>query len=597
MNNRTSFGEFAFYKLRTLSKDENGDSTITKYRPLSESEEEHSIDVAEASGQRLSYPQHVHYDPGNPLVPVEDVHYASGTISHYLVALTKEFKNRCSFESSDKNYIHKRTTDYVVLLLSETLAEIGDLTAKGSDYFSEYTYPSNTGLANLFFTNLNPDESYLWTQVVNPPNFRRFFRIFGKNIIYHISNNLCPEFSVDSSEKLLDDYGLLLFRSYEDRGNGLDLDTNALTYYSAYNNRYIFNNKYLKSIPLNTAVNENNRKQSVLISKDFIKLDEEAVAFVIDGQNDMKNILTNLTFQGKRVSPTEGIAGTEYNNGNVKISPGEVVAVSLNLFNNSNSPMGGVQFLANDWDHMKLTSTSNTYTNKMSNKTALSNGDITGGVATHVPCMVDGFPSSSEGGVTDSSTSTPGNCATISKTNKKLDKSETDGVDKVFPKYDLDAPQPICLVQYSDENETKWVSQDFFRNYSIGLEDSDCLNNPSKSGDDFNPNECLMRFLPGASQGVLGKIDPQQTWSETYQANKDGFAFDSGHLVVMEVNKWIEPGTKFNCRFRVRFSNCSDCFDNIPAGASAGDIKDFSDYEYIGHEPYKVINLQFTVLD
>ena len=259
--------------------------------------------------------------------------------------------------------------------------------------------------------------------------------------------------------------------------------------------------------------------------------------------------------------------------------------------------MGGVQFLANDWDHMKLNDTTQNYTNVTSNKNGLNNADIVGGIATHSPCSIDGFPSASEGGVTDSTTTTAGNCSHISKTNQAIDATEVVS-SIIYPKYDIDSPQPICLVQYSDKNETKWVSQDFFRTYDIGLEDAACLNNPSMSGENFNPNECLMRFLPGASQAVLGKISPQKTWAETITNDgKTKFAFDTGHLAVMEVNKWIEPGTKFNCRFRVRFSNCSNCFDNFNYGDPVSGLKDYSDYEYIGHEPYKVINFQFTVED
>ncbi len=583
MNKRTKVAEFAFNKI------------IGGYRPLAEDEEVHSADVSTAPGERLSYPDFVHYDPLNPDKNIEDIHYSSAIISHYFVALTKSFKQTCSYPTTNSDEIHKKATDYVMLLINETLAEIGDLTAKGSDLFSQYA-TLNTAQQNVYFTNLNPEQSFLWTQVVNPPSFRRFFQIFGKNIYHYISSGLCPNFNLDDSEQLLDEYGLLLFKSYEDRGNGLNSQSFSANLYSLYTGESVFSGKNFMPFVLNTQVNENNRKKSILISKNFIKLDEESIAYIIDGQNDIKNILAELTFEGENVSTTQGIAGAEYNNNNIKISPGEVIALSLNLFNNSNSVMGGVQFLANDWDHMKLNDGSQLYTNTSTNMNGLNTNKISGAIASHSPCIIDDFPLASEGGVKDTSTTTPGNCSYITKTNTQIDSSEVvSGV--TYPKYDLDAPQPICMVQYSDEDETKWVSQDFYRNYALNLEDKDCLNNPSMSANNFNPNECLIRFLPGASQAVLGKINPQSTWAETIRGESSDFTFDAGQLTLMEVNKWIRPGTKFNCRFRVRFSNCSDCYDDFQTGDPITSLSDYSDFEYAGHNPYKVINFQFTVLD
>lgn len=581
---RTAVGEFAIQQITGLA------------RPITEDDKNHTIPVSSNLGERLAYPDYLQYNPVDPTEVVEDVHYAGQIVTHYLTALTSEFKNSCQFDSTDSDAIHEYATNYVVLLLNETLAEIGDLTAKGSDLFSQYA-TLDTNQENVYFTNLNPDESFLWSTVVNPPNFRRFFRTFGKNIFHHVSNGLCPEFTLDDSEQLLDEYGLLLFKSYEDRGNGLDSDNfNALNY-ALYTGYSVFNNKLFMPFVFNTQVNEDNRKKSILISKDFIEISStDSIAFVIDSQGPIKKILSNLTFEGENVTTTEGIAGPEFNNGNVKFSPGEVVAVSLNLFNNSNSTMGGVQFLANDWDHMKLGDTSATYINRTSNRNGLANGDITGAIGYHSPCIIDEFPTASEGGVTDTSTTTQGNCSYISKTNASIDTSEIVS-STVYPKYELDSPQPICLVQYSDDSETRWVSQDFFRQYELGLEDSDCLNNPSMSGDNFNGNECLMRALPGAAQAVLGKINAQNTWSSSITDVNGEFVFDSGHLVLMEINKWIQPGTKFNCRFRVRFTNCSDCFDEFEFGDSAASLTDYPDFEYAGDKGFKVINLQFTVLD
>ena len=268
-----------------------------------------------------------------------------------------------------------------------------------------------------------------------------------------------------------------------------------------------------------------NRRNSVLVSKDFIDLDDEAIAYVFDGQAEIRKIMQTLTFEGQNVNTTPGLAGVEYNNSLVNISPGEVVGLALNLFNSSNTPMGGVQVLANDWDHMKLNTPNDTiysdsdpsndlpynFVNRFENIQGIDSSIIDGYTAVHSPCRIDDFPSSSEGGVSDSDETIPGNCSYRSKTNFSVDKTEVVS-STVYPKTEMDAPQPICLVQYNDENETKWVSQDFFRNFGMSkLEDNDCLNNPSMSGKDFNPNECLIRFLPGASQAVFSRIDAQRT--------------------------------------------------------------------------------------
>lgn len=587
MTNRTTVAEFAFKKI------------AGNPRPLEESEEAHSAEVSTTSGERLSYPNFLHYDPLAPGENVEDVHNAGGIVGHYLVALTKQLKNSCTFKSVSDEGIHDEATNYVIMLINESLAEIGDLTGTGSDFLS-YAATNSNALQNVFFTNLNSDASFLWTQVVNPPNYRRFFQIFGKNIFHYISSDLCPQFSVDMSERLLDDFGLLLFKSYEDSGNGINSQTFASQNYELYKGTTIsttsLNNRQVFPAIFSTQVNESNRRYTTLISKDFIEIDSTTSAFVIDGQAKIREILSNLTFEGSNVLTTEGLAGPEYNNNNIKFSPGEVLALALNIKNTSNSIMGGVQILANDWDHMKLNSTTDIFVNNTTNITGLFNGDISGGIATHSPCIYDNFPQASEGGVTDSSSTTQGNCSFTSKSNKEISTSTMVG-STVYPTYDLDSPQPICLVQYNDSTDTKWVSQDYFRKNSIGLEDSECLNNPSMSGNKFNPNECLIRFLPGASQSIYGKIDPQKTWPETMRGDSDNdINFTQAQIQLLEINKLIPPGTKFNCRFRARFTNCSDCFD-ANTNTLGSLVSDFQDSEYTGKIPYKIIDFQFTVLD
>ena len=583
MNERTSLGEFALNAISHYSG-----SAYGQYRPLSEDEDAHAAGISTAEGERLSYPAYLHYDPADPTIALEDIHYASGIASHYFVALTKALKSSCTFSTTDTDEIHQIAGDYMVMLFSETMAEIGDLTAKGSDFFSPYA-TLNSAQKNVFFTNLNDEQSFLWTQHINPPNYRKFFRILGKNIFHYISSDLCPEFTIDKSEKLLDDYGLLLFRSYEDRGVGYNTSTMSDAIYASYYGSSLFTNRTFLPYALNTVVNEDNRRYSILISKEFIELDDDVIGYVIDGQTDIDNLITNLKFEGKPVQTSEGIADVEYNNNHTDISPGEIVALSLNLRNTSNSTMGGVQFLANDWDHMKLSNLSNTYVSRNVNKNALRNGDITTGLANFKPCTIDGFPSTSAGGANDTNTS-DGYCGHTSTTNSSLILTDTDSDSNVLPQYDLDAPQPVCFVQYSDEDETTWVNQDYYRQVKLNLEDSQCLNNPIWSSNEFNPNECLIRTLPGANQAVLGKIEPQSTWAETMINNGADLEFSAGQMILMEVNKNIPAGTTFNCRFRVRFTNCSDCWED-----DNGDP--YPDYMYTGHEPFKVINFQFTVLE
>lgn len=610
MNGRTRVGEWALGKAQG------------EHRPLKENDSAHFADISTITGQRLSYPQFLFYNPAIPnptrSVQLEDVHNSGMIITHYLVALTEALidvenssPNSCSLTKTSTAGKQQEAVDLVFLTLNETLAELGDLTAKGSDLFNPYSV-IDVNLFEIYFANLNDEESYLWAHVVNPPNFRKFSRVMAKNILHHISANLCSGFSKDDSEKLLDDFGLLIFRSYEDRGNGYDIGGNFQVFYQDFENKQVFAGNTLSPIdPVligNTQVNEANRRNSSLISKDFIQLDDQAVAFVFDGQTEIRSILENLTFEGKSVNTTPDLAGVEFNNNLVSISPGEVVGISLNLRNTANSPMAGVQVLANDWDHMKLNTPGNAiytdadpqndlpfnFVNRVNNVQAIDNGTIDGYTAVYSPCIYDNFPLASEGGVTDTDTAVDGNCATKSKTNFSHDKT-TIVANEVYPKSELDSPQPICLIQFNDENETRWVSQDFFRQFGMSrLEDNDCLNNPGMSGNDFNPNECLIRFLPGAAQAMFSRIDAQSTWAESVQGETSSIALDfsSSNVTLMEVNKNIIPGTQVNCRFRVRFSNCTDCFDEL---SSLNKWNDFPEFEYTGERPFKIINFQFEV--
>ena len=68
--------------------------------------------------------------------------------------------------------------------------------------------------------------------------------------------------------------------------------------------------------------------------------------------------------------------------------------------------------------------------------------------------------------------------------------------------------------------------------------------------------------------------------------------FRFSNIIFMEIAPWIPPGTTFNCRFRTRFSNCEDCYNNDNFSKD-----DHLDYEFSGGEAFKLINFQFTVID
>jgi len=581
-------------------------------RPMTETSDAHSANVSKNSGERLKYPDFTYYLSGEPF-PVEDVHNSGQIISHYLVSLTEEFKSQCSYISTiQENSVvdnqvltedeataerHKRATTLTLMLLSEALGEMGDMNARGSDLFEPFKDSGNSSDTNFgsFFTNLNAFEAYLWGQIVRPPTFRRFSRLIGKNIKYRISDTFvgaCPGFTVDESEELLDEYGLLLFKDYDEDTQGTQL-TDMGTYvlaidkeiddfegdsvdfgFSSYDNQ------------VESSVNELNRKQTVLVSKDFVDYPTDAsgepTVFVFDKQAGMENLLASLTFEGQNVQISEGLAGPEYNNGNIKVSPGEIIGITPNLYNFSNSQMGGIRILANDWDHMKLDDSSSIHVNSTDNMNAAQD------IANWSPCQIDGWPLQTEGGVLEDPNVTPtteGDCLYTTKHNLVLkDTAAT-------PEYYPDASQPICMVKFSDENETKWVSQDFFRTSQLLLEDNECLNGPSMSGNEFNPNECLVRVLPGGSQAVYGKIDPQSTWQKSLQgSNPQTPDVSSNHIILFEVNKLISPGTQFNCRMRVNFSNCSDCFEDENGN-------EYPDYIHASEKPFKILNFSFKVLD
>ena len=94
-----------------------------------------------------------------------------------------------------------------------------------------------------------------------------------------------------------------------------------------------------------------------MVSKDLIKLDErtgKAKYFIFDKGSDIRTIVEALSRGQIRELSDQTDPNLSYNNGNGEISPGEVVGISLNIYNDSNTAIGGVQVLANDWDHGKM---------------------------------------------------------------------------------------------------------------------------------------------------------------------------------------------------------------------------------------------------
>ncbi|MDA8792936.1 hypothetical protein N9N67_06810 [Bacteriovoracaceae bacterium] len=526
-------------------------------RPMRESDDLHINGISTASGEKLKYPDFLHYDPNFPDEVAEDVHYAGQITSHYLAYLTRRLEGQCSFSHIGSNLSDadkfKYASYYVFAALNETMAEVGDLYTEGTDF------NPNTG-----YVNLNEDNSYLWTHVVNPPTYRRFFQIFARSLLYHVTNNYCTEYSIDELEQDLDEYGLLLFRDYRDEGYNSD----GTQTYANMTSTPLFQTLSVSSWT-KTSVNEANRRHSILISKEELSLpgtnDTRPEAYIFDSQSAINSILNELTFMGENVSTSAGLAGTEYNNSNIQISPGEVVGISLNLINNSNSTMAGVQILGNDWDHMRLTDTTDQTLESIS------------------PCIYDDWPTTSEGGFEE----TDDGCNAIVTDNAPF-------VMDTSNNYPQDFASPVCLVEKRDDDSTQWVSQNHFRQISgLDLSDYDCLNNPNMSGDAFNPNECLVRILPGASSSYFGKVDPTKSWPETMQGDgSQSVTFTSSNVILMEVNKWVPPGTKFTCRFRTRFTNCADCY-NDPDNSN----DEYLDYEFAGHEPFQLINFSFIVIE
>ncbi len=487
-------------------------------RPMSEGQSIHASSVGTDQDSRLAYPDYLTYDPnqydrldGKDPQEIEDIHYAGQIASHYWVALTEDLMGQC-------NMTQQTASSAVMSLITETLAELGDLSAQGTD--------GGTGRINHSATWAKE-----WLTINKPITYRSFFQTFAKylRLVFNLGAQCNgSSYSSDSIEQLLDQYGLLLFRNYNEDGNS-EAGGHAGTH---------------------TAVTVTNRIYTETTSKDLLMIDPRTGAYdaiVVDNRTDIQNTITSLTQAGIIMSSDISTiipSDFKFNNSNNKINPGEVVALSLNLYNDSNTVMAGVQLLANDWDHVKDGKPCNTFE--------------------------DQFPLESEGAASaDTDPAVVGDCGYITRDNG------TSGADNIAP---------ICLVQTSEDDATMWTTQDKMIDQINGFSSNNCL-------DPDDTQSCFVRFIKGVDTAFYSKINPGMTWSETLTYDSVGPTYQSSNLLFMEINPNIQPGTTINCRFRARFTNCNDCYSD--SAQNSGD--DFLDYEFSGDGPFKIINFKFTV--
>ncbi len=503
MNGREDFGDWAL-------------KFVNRARPMTEGSSIHQSTVSETFNGRMLYPDYLTYEPNEPDLIIEDVHNSGTIIAHFLVALTKSIQTTCSYS----NEVARKMVLHLVL---ETLGEMGDLSAKGYDTAIESTI------------NHSSTSSFEWVTKVNPINMRSFVQVLSKYFYRTLgdsTNALCAggAYNMDQYEVLVDSYGLLLFKTYNLDGNGL------ITGHLG---------------PLKT-VTDTNRVKSTLVKKQFLKIDPRENKFdfiVTDDRANMKAIIDSLVDVGRITGWSPQIKDDlRFNNGNARISPGEIVGIIPNLYNDSNITMGGVNVLANDWDHTKGGKPCNTFE--------------------------DEWPLSSEGAADlTAGEGVQGGCNYVTRYNGENAALEPNEV-----------VSPVCFVQMAVNGVTQWVTQDVFI-AERGPETEMCLD------PDNNHRDCLVRFIKGADHSFYSKINPKETWLETLGQGETPEIKDSNTL-IMEASPWISPGTKFRCRLRARFTNCEDCWHD-----SNNNNDNFKDYEFSGADPYKIFHLEFQVVD
>lgn len=499
INGRPHFAEWALTRIQSS-------------RPMKEDDVLHASGIEPDEAGRLSYPDFLNYDANDHTSKAEIRHNSGMIMSHYLVALTEDIQSKCALTKNSAQLI-------VSQVLNESLSELGDLTSRGNDFYTGTNYS----------VNLNPSFSREWFSAVNPVTYRRMAQIIAKYLKYILVKNtagqcLSANYDTDDIESLLDQYGLLLFRSYNENGNGI----NSPAWASGV-----------------TTINPLNRKKSELIAKNLLKIDSRAdyskftifdekatITKTIDG------LLAQNTINQDSLSPLTP-ASYGYNNGNGKVSPGEIVGVYVNVYNDSNSNMGGVRVLANDWAHME-------------NSKPCSN-------------LSDTYPTLAQGGET---------CSTLNSTNF----SNTDRF------------QPVCMIEYNDGSSTQLLSQsEYFKKMKAenGILEKDCL-------DSSNTKTCMVRAIKGASTQYLSKIAPKSNWLQTVKNSNGANSFSSGNLMFFEINKNIPFGTNVVCRLRATFTNCDECSHDA-SSAFPGD--DYKDWQYAGEAPFNILNFSFQIAD
>lgn len=501
INQRAHFAEWAL-----------GRDPITSSRPMKEDDSLHASGIEPDEAGRLSYPDFLNYDANNHSSKAEVRHNAGMILSHYLVALTEDIASKCSISKSTSSTI-------VVQLINETLSELGDLTSRGNDFY----------LGSNYSVNLNPTFAKEWFSAVNPVTYRKFAQTFAKYLKAVLVRNsvgqcVSGNYDTDDIETLLDQYGLLLFRGYNENGNGV----NSPAWASGI-----------------TTINPLNRKKSELIAKNLLKIESRSTfskITIFDDRTTITSTIDSLLAQNNITQDSLSAltpANYGYNNGNGKISPGEIVGIYVNVFNDSNSNMGGVRVLANDWAHME------------NNK----------------PCsnLSDAYPTLAQGGTT---------CSSLTATNF----SNTDRF------------QPVCMIEYNNGSSTQLLSQgEYFTKMKAesGILEKDCL-------DPLNTKTCMIRAIKGASTQSLSKIGPKSNWLETIKNDKGQTSFSSGNLMFFEVNKNLPFGTNVVCRLRATFTNCDECSHDANSSFPGDDYKD---WQYAGEAPFNIIDINFQISD
>lgn len=306
-NDRTHMGEWGLGKFVNAS------------RPVSEDDDTHISGISTDTDARITYPDYLGYDVNNSdNSKSNDVHVDGQIISHFLVALTRELETYCTADIQSAKKI-------VFYNLSETLAELGDLSATGRD-------PQGSDTSTTVKNQINLDIDYAseWIKSVNPINYRRFTQAFARNVYkttISTQQALCPlaSYSQNKLEQLLDSYGLLLFRSY--------------------------NNNYNTYAEILRPVNQLNRKKTELINKNLMIKDTRSAYSAISVFDIRSSIYTSIQNQ---IDQSEVVTtDARYNNGNGVVSPGEIVGIHASVYNNSNSVMAGARVIASDWAHMQ----------------------------------------------------------------------------------------------------------------------------------------------------------------------------------------------------------------------------------------------------